>query len=275
VLDPKLCPVFSDTNGNCERYVAYISGQNPDLKAEKSKSLTLGAVFEPVPHWSLAVDAFDIKRRNEISTISSKYLLDHEAKYGNLIERSAITGQIDKLSLLSLNLAETKVRGVDLDARGRIGIGQYGALTITGSYNRMHSYKTAEVPEGDLTEYAGFYDLPKNRAKAGLVWDLGNWQSSVNLNFTGQYSQRSSPDTVCSFEAKNPAYCTIGSWLTADAYIGYRGFKNWDLSLSVQNVANKEAPFDAGRLAYLLGYNSSYHNQMGRNIQISAKYTFF
>lgn len=274
VLDPKLCPVFSDTNGNCERYVAYVSGQNPDLKAEKSKSLTVGMVFEPIPRWSLAVDAYDIKRRNEISTISSKYLLDHEAQYSNLITRSAITDQIDKLSLLSLNLAETKVRGVDFDARGRTSLGRFGTLSLSGSYNRMISYKTAEVPNGDLTEYAGYYDLPKNRAKAGLVWDMGNWQSSLNWNFTGSYSQKSTPDTVCSFEAKNPSYCTIKSWLTADAYLGYRGFTNWDLSLSVQNLANKEAPFDAGRLPYLLGYNSSYHNQMGRNIQLSAKYTF-
>jgi iron complex outermembrane receptor protein len=88
VQDPKLCPVFDTANENCERYVAYTTGANPDIKAEQSKSFTLGFVVEPIPRWSLSVDTYDIKRRNELSTISNSYLLENEHKYASRIERN-------------------------------------------------------------------------------------------------------------------------------------------------------------------------------------------
>jgi iron complex outermembrane receptor protein len=62
--------------------------------------------------------------------------------------------------------------------------------------------------------------------------------------------------------------------LTANAYVSYKGFRNLELSLSVQNIANKEAPFDASQIAYLQGYSPAYHSQLGRYYQLTASYKF-
>lgn len=274
VQDPKLCPVFDTANDNCERYVAYTTGANPDIKAEKSKSYTLGFVVEPIPRWSLSVDAYDIKRRNELSTISASYLLENEATYASRIQRNPVSGKLDHLSLITANLSETQTRGIDVDARGVATLGDWGRLTLTASYNRMQSYKSASTPADPVVEYAGYYGLPKNRGRFGVAWDKGSWDASVNWNYVGGYALKSSPDAVCSFQAATPAYCDVRSALTANAYIAYKGFRNLELSLSVQNIANKEAPFDASQIAYLQGYSPTYHSQLGRYYQFTASYKF-
>jgi iron complex outermembrane receptor protein len=274
VQDPKLCPVFDTANDNCERYVAYTTGANPDIKAEKSKSFTFGFVVEPVPRWSLSVDAYHIKRRNELSTISTTYLLENEATYASRIQRNPVSGKLDHLSLITANLSGTQTRGVDVDARGVASLGNWGRLTMTASYNRMNSYQSASTPEDPMVEYAGYYGLPKNRARFGLAWDRGSWDASVNWNYVGGYSMKSSPDAVCSFQAATPWYCDVHAALTANAYVSYKGFRNLELSLSVQNIANKEAPFDASQIAYLQGYSPAYHSQLGRYYQLTASYKF-
>ncbi|MYM90242.1 TonB-dependent receptor [Rugamonas sp. FT82W] len=274
VLDPKRCPVFTAGNDDCERYVAFTTGANPDIKAEKSKSLTVGFVAEPVPGWSLSVDAYHIKRRDELSTISASYLLENEAKFADRIVRNPVSGKLDHLSLITANLSSTQTRGVDVDARGSFSVGNWGRVSLSASYNRMNSYLSTDVPGNDPVDYVGYYLQPKNRGRAGVAWDRGPWDASVNWNYVGGYSVKSTPDTACSFEAANPQLCDVHSWLTASAYIGYKGFRNLELSLSVQNLANKEAPMDASQLAYLQGYGTSYHSQLGRYVQLTATYKF-
>jgi iron complex outermembrane receptor protein len=274
VRDPRLCPNFSTENVNCERYVSYSSGRNPDIKAEESKSVTVGVVIEPVPRWSLSLDAYSIKRRNELTTISSAYLLDHEGDYADRIQRSAISGQLEHLDLATANLAQTETRGLDLDARGSLALGDWGRLTFNGSYNRMFSFQEASSPDADKENTVGYYLKPKHRARAGVAWDRGPWTASVNWSYTGAYLTNTTPAATCSFEAATPWYCTVHAGLTANAYVAYSGVKNLQLALSVQNLANKEAPFDASQLAYLQGYNPAYHSQLGRYVQLSATYNF-
>jgi iron complex outermembrane receptor protein len=274
VQDPKLCPVFDTANENCERYVAYTTGANPDIKAEKSKSFTVGFVFEPVPRWSLSVDAYDIKRRNELSTISASYLLENESTYASRIVRNAVSGKLDHLSMITANLSETRTRGIDIDARGTAQLGDWGRLTMSASYNRMQSYKSASTPGDPDVEYAGYYGMPKNRARFGVGWDRGDWDAGVHWNYVGGYSVKYGPDATCSFEAATPQYCDVRAALTANAHVSYKGFRNLELSLTVQNVANKEAPFDASQIPYLQGYSPSYHSQLGRFVQLTASYKF-
>lgn len=274
VQDPKFCPTLSSDNPQCDRYVQYEIGQNPNLKAEKSKSYTLGTVIEPTTGWSLALDYYAIQRRDEVSQISAKYLLDHESAYPNLVIRHAGTNVIDKLLLLTSNLAQTEVRGIDLDARGEVNMADYGKLRLNASLNKVLSYKSAENSSVDKVDYAGYYTVPKNRARFGLGWEQGNMNMGFSWNYVAGYSLKATPESNCTYQEKNPSYCQIKPWLTTDAYLTYRYQKNLNLSLTVQNLANKEAPFDASMIAYLQGFNAAFHNQLGRFVQISAKYSF-
>ena len=49
IQDPVNCPVFSAANPDCVLDVRRVQQGNQNLKPEKSKSYTLGAIFEPDP----------------------------------------------------------------------------------------------------------------------------------------------------------------------------------------------------------------------------------
>lgn len=279
VQDPKLCPTFDNANPNCDRYVVGIYGTSGDLKAETSKSRSLGLVFQPWRNLSLSIDAFDIKRRGEVASMSTAYLLEHEADFPGKVVRGAVSGQIDTIYLTATNLAETHVRGVDVDGRWQFQLPEgLGRMTLNATYNKLSKYEQANAPGAEITDTAGYYLKPKERMRFGAGWDRGAWNAQLSWNYTGAYAQMYDGSVACGYATQtvpHPEYCRVQSWLTADAYIAYRGIKNLELSLQIRNVDNREAPFDADRIAYLQGFNPAYHNQLGRYFQLGAKYTFW
>ncbi len=62
------CPCNICATGELWRQTTLAS---PDLKPEKSRSITLGAVFQPIRNASLSVDYFNIKKTDAITSLSS------------------------------------------------------------------------------------------------------------------------------------------------------------------------------------------------------------
>ena len=211
--------------------------------------------------------------------MSTSYLLDHEAEFPGKVERGAASGQIDKIYLTATNLAMTEVRGIDAEARFQFMLpDNLGRMNLQFTHNRLSRYAQANAPDAPLEDTVGYYLRPKERNRFGLAWDRGVWQFSLNWNHTGAYMLASDSSVNCSYASQTtprPDYCRVKSWLTADAYLGWRGVKDLEVGLSVRNVDDAEAPFDADRIAYLQGFNPAYHNQLGRYFQMSVKYKFW
>ncbi|MEI8327305.1 MAG: TonB-dependent receptor, partial [Betaproteobacteria bacterium] len=276
IRDPKLCPVPNSANANCDMSIEAISGSNPKLQPERSKSFTAGIVFEPTDSFSVVLDTYNVKRRDEISGIDPDYLLANEASYPGYVVRNA-AGEIDRLNLQYTNLGSTHVWGYDIDIKSRFNLGEYGKLTISGSYNAEPHYMVANVKGAPEVEYAGTYQQPKERAKMGIGIDQGPWSASATVNFTGSYLRAFTPsDLSCSYNSTGHSeLCSVPNWSTLDVFLGYKGFKNLDLSLNIQNAENKQAPLDERRAGRDTLYSSGYHIQLGRYVSLRAKYTFW
>ena len=277
IRDPQLCPdPVGAPNDNCNVTVAALQGANQHLKAETSKSFTVGLVFEPTDRLSVSLDFYRIKRRNEISTMDPDYLLAHESEYPGYVQRDPATNQIERLNLLLTNLGSTMVRGYDIDVKNRWPLGELGTLTLAGTYNRMPRYKVRPVADAEEVDYAGTYLQPRERYTLGGTWEYGAWTTSLTWNYIGGYSRAFSPiDTVCPYESTTPGLCRVESWMTADLFVGYKGIKNLELGLKVQNIDNRQAPLDERAASDFTLYRSAYHNQLGRFVSVSARYTFW
>ena len=119
---------------------------------------------------------------------------------------------------------------------------------------------------------------PTRVSTLGFSLDRGPWQSSLTFTYTGKYSYGFGPGPgQCIYEGgPHPELCTIGAFVTTDLFIGYKGFKNLELSLTVKNLDNRQAPIDAHLgSSYLSLGNSTYHDLMGRYFVAGAKYTFW
>jgi iron complex outermembrane receptor protein len=126
-------------------------------------------------------------------------------------------------------------------------------------------------------QWAGTYTQPRERFTAGANWEKGPWSTKIVWNYTGGYLRAfTSSDLGCGFTGSAfESLCRVKPWMTADLYLTYKGFKNLDLSLSVRNIDNRQAPLDQRRETRFTWFNSAYHNQLGRFFTASAKYTFW
>ena len=136
--------------------VPFLSGGNPDLDAEKSDSVTIGAVFQPelVPGLSLSIDHYTIKVKDVITAPGLQQLLDScydaadiDNQFCALFQRNAgpglgprgeVPGQIidNSLRLVPLNYAALEVRGIDIEANYRRHAGRLGLLGTRFTYTR-------------------------------------------------------------------------------------------------------------------------------------------
>ena len=65
-------------------------------------------------------------------------------------------------------------------------------------------------------------------------------------------------------------------WTTVDLGVVYTGIRNLSLSLEVRNIQNKEAPFDPNfELTTSAGFNSQFHNALGRYFTAGFTYKFW
>ncbi len=275
IQDPKLCATYSASNTNCDLSIESISGSNPDLKPEFSKSKSFGFVWDPIDNVSLSVDRFDIKRKDEIASIDVDYLLAHESEYPGFVKRDA-SGVIQQLNTLYTNLGSTHVRGVDIDLRVRQILDQGGKITYNATYNRLPTYLVASVKGAQEDNWAGTWTQPVERFRLGATWESGPWVTGLTMNYTGSFSRAYTlTNTTCPYTGTaTPQYCSVSNWSTADLYVGYKGIKNLDLGIIIQNIEGKNAPYDDRRLTRYTMYNPMFHNVLGRYATVRAKYSF-
>ena len=272
--DPALCADPTDTsNPNCDVSVKAISGSNPNLKPEKSKGYTLGVVFEPIETVSATLDAYQIERTHEITTLAPDYLLANESRYSGYVVRDPVTGVLNELHLPYENLGSTKLTGYDLDLKSRFSLGEYGKLATEILYSYLPHYKVRPVEGAAEEEWAGTYNQPKERASFRATWDKAAWSVGLQVNYVGGFLRAYSPsDLSCPYA--NEALCRVDSWTTTDINVRYRGFKDWVLNAAVDNISNKQPPIDERQMSWYSLYNAGYHNALGRYFRVSAKYSF-
>ena len=277
IRDPKLCPVFTDTNPNCDLSIPGTSGSNPNLKPETSKNFNVGIVVDATDDISFSADYYNIKRSNEISSLDVEYLLANEGLYPQNVQRSPTTGAIVGLKLPYENLGSTQVKGYDITAKGKFAMGDFGKLALRGTYNYMPTYLVRPVKDAPELNYAGTYSQPTERFQVAGTWEMGVWDATVTWNRTGAFLRAFTPsDLSCALPAAAIAQglCGVRAWSTTDVVVNYSGIKNLKLSLAVQNIDNREPPLDQRLETRFTWVNAGYHNAIGRYFRLGATYSF-
>ncbi len=289
--DPIRCPVTADDD-DCNRIVASQIQFNPNLEPEKSKSATIGIVWDATKDTGVTMDFFKIRRNNEIDRFSSAFVVTRnfrgEARFANSVLRDPNplswlpgvpnSGPIQTVLRQYLNLGGTEVSGIDLDIVHRLNLGEMGKLRLSGSGTYNISNKFAREKSDVMTEAIGGINLPRARGNLAASWDYQDWIVGARYNYVGQYAYRDGFGTCEDYLgtaaiANVPGICTIRSWQTIDVNATYTGFKNLTLGLVIRNINDYKPPFDYNANT-VLGYNTAYHNPQGINGAFSATYRF-
>ncbi|WP_338771198.1 TonB-dependent receptor [Massilia sp. METH4] len=269
--------------------VAVITSPNPNLSPERSKSYSLGFVWDPLPRTSISLDAWQIKRKNEINQETTEAAI----AAGNVVRDpgSAVSpndpGQILAVLTNYINSASTKVNGVDLDARTTFQMGDAGSLTADIKWTHLFKFERTDA-EGATVDFAGTHGncdvtncigTPDDRINLGLTWDRGPLRLSGVVNHRGKFDNTEYKDAgECAFafadHSDAPRGCKISSFTTLDLTARYRFTNKAELFATIQNVFDKEPPLDP--LTYgAAGYNPlDYAGALGRYFQVGMRYTF-
>ena len=146
------------------------SGGNRNLQEERADTLTLGAVIRPLRNLAFTIDYYDIKVTDAIAQVGAQVLID--TCFSTLeassvpcqsIVRDTFSGNINFVRAPLLNVAERRVRGLDVGASygtalpSFFNIGDESRLDL--SANLSWQFRNATVPITGLPtiDCAGFY----------------------------------------------------------------------------------------------------------------------
>ncbi len=273
--------------------IALITSPNPALEPEKSKSYTLGFVWDPTPKTSIAVDFFQIVRKNEIN----QELTDAAIAKGQ-VSRDPSTAQAglvgDPGAIVAVltnyvNSSSTTVRGVDLDAKQGFDLGGgFGKLTLDAKWTHLFMLEREET-DGSKRDFAGTHGncdvtncigTPADRVNLGATWELGSFRVSSLLNYRASIENKNFKDdpagcaSTFADGSDAPSGCKIASFTTVDLTFRWKATANLEVSGGIQNVFNRVAPLDP--LTYgAVSYNPlDYSGAVGRYYSVGLKYKF-
>lgn len=287
----------------CATGVASIVRNNPNLKPEESRSLSLGFVVAPTQGVNLSMDYWKIERHNEIGLKSTDDLLAAEdAQAPGIINRLSVAqdktfsaaeranygvlvGPLSSTSGQFLNVSKTKTSGIDLGAAARFKP-SIGKIDLTANATYLHDlYIFSSTLRGGSygDNLAGRYGAPKVVANFGANLTTGGFnnglravfQSSTSLN--GDYFDDEYTLAGCKVKKWSDAECGVKAYTRLDYNFAYTGFKNITISAFIRNLTGKRPPID------LKGFNrdgggvipQNSEDVEGRSLRLALEYKFF
>jgi iron complex outermembrane receptor protein len=277
--DPIQCAVPDANNPSCSFQFTTITGGNPNLTPEKSRTFTLGTVIEPVKNLTLDVDSFWIFLRNQIVVGGLNYatILQNAqtaTQYANLINRNA-AGQIVSISQTNANLFKSDVSGLDVDLKYSFSVADLGTVTLLGNGSYFYKYDaqnangtwTGQLDKG-LNQVSNGGIVSRFRYNATAIYEAKTWNASVTQNFQKRYRDAASSFTLV--PRRVSAYDTI------DAQAAYTGLRLFNFTVGVRNLFDKNPPYAnyaSSTNNFIGGYDDTYGDPLGRFVYARVKYT--
>ncbi|WP_422010299.1 TonB-dependent receptor domain-containing protein [Roseateles sp.] len=182
-----------------------ITGGNPGLMPEKSKSFTAGLVLQPTKDLSATIDYWSIDLKDVIGSVDATTIVQRcfnrdganptfSATNGwcQLFSRNANDGGVINLKQLSRNQAFTKVSGVDLGLDYGLSLQQLGSLrwNLLATWTEKNTSQTTSVdPVNDFVGTIGSTTAsasPKWRASLTTIYSLGGLSVQMTNRYIGK-----------------------------------------------------------------------------------------
>lgn len=289
--DPVLCPggqvsAAGIESRDCDQQAQALTGGNPDLKPEKSKSFSLGTAFQPSKDLLFTVDYWNIHLTKMISGLPEQTVFGDPVKYANRfvrcnevsaaeaanLSRCDLAGStaIAYIKTLTENLGDVKTDGVDFSAAWQT-LTSLGRLTFNYDGTWVHSYKYQREPNGEFIQNAGLYvdNGPVFRWKHNLIASLntGNYRYSAGLRYLHGYQDEN-------FDLEDQYINRVKSFSTLDVGFSYTGIKNLALGVTIRNLLDTKPPFSNQGRTFQQGYDPRFTDALGRALQLKVNYKF-
>jgi len=272
-----------------------ISAGNPakgsaGLKAETSQQWTLGGRFEPAKTFSVGLDYWGVKLKNQIlSGMPEGYAFANAAALSSLfvIPYQDPAGY-PTLALLQkpFNAGSANYQGLDWE----INLSQvtsFGKLSadLSGTHMLKADYTLPGGTQTDLGRFGGDNNVVfRDMVRLTLGLQTGDWTNTLSVNYKSGYADQAftadsgnvvqllpdgSEGNGVAYNGRVSSY-TIADWQTRWDYS-----KNFRLTLGLNNIFNTKPPLSLKIVGgNQVGYDGRYADPTGRAIAVGATYRF-
>jgi iron complex outermembrane recepter protein len=272
--------------GNVQ-YNVYAAG-NGALQPEKSRQWTLGARFEPNEIVSVGADVWQVKLRNAIGQVDEATIFGDPTRFTRYF--TSYTDPVTRQTLLAVfqpneNLGDLTQRGIDLDARVRVGT-PIGRVTtqLTLTHMLKDSYQLEKG--GEFLSSLGKFGPDGNvtfrwqgRFQASL--DTGAFTHAATVNFKSGYKDQAYvEDDFAVFDPNTfTPYAYNGSvkkYATFDWQTQWKINKTFTLTGGVLNLFDQEPPrsLKSAGGGQQIGYDDRYYDPRGRTLYANIEVKF-
>ncbi len=249
-------------NGDTQSQLRARIGGSPDLRPEKAKIFTVGAVFEPtiVRNFTVTVDYYNVTLDRPITARGSSVILNGCYNVGlpelcNLVQRDPVTGRITNIYDITTNVGQEKTDGVDVAVRYAVPTADFGRFNFVFDGTWLHKYDRT-LADGTLIHGKGTFDIsnqgtggvyPAIKFNAGMSWGLGGFGAGVTTHFIGSFTECG--DSGGDFSGTGLCYADstyqrrVGAYNTYDLFVSYSlasAFGRTSLTAGVLNVADRK-----------------------------------
>ena len=288
-VDPLRCNL-GVTSACSAQSVAGLVSANPNLQPETSQNVTLGVVWEPSNKSNISVDLWQIIRKNEINTeqAAAAIAAGSVARDPSTAQVAGDPGAITAILERYINSTQTKVVGLDIDARHRFDLsGGNGKLTFGVQWTHLLEYLRTD--DSTTVDYAGTHGncdvtncigTPRDRLNFSANWEMGNWNVTGIVAYRGKLDNvlfRGDPAGCASALANgtdSPSGCTVESFTSVDLNLRYKLSPKTQIFGTIRNLFDTVAPFDPTTYG-AVGYNPlDYTGAVGRYFSVGVRHQF-
>jgi outer membrane receptor protein involved in Fe transport len=266
-------------------------GGNPNLKPERSQSLTFTFDYQPTfaPGLDVSLTYFHIDYRNRVvqplpdfsnaldNPIFAPYIVyaptsDQVANSFAGAQFIDVTGGFDGSKVVAIlqdrytNAARQKASGIDAVINYTHAVaGGTATFSSSGSYLNLSQQTGVGQPTNDISGKA-FYPATFN-GRAGLTFDKNGFSTSVFVNYTSSVSLR---DLVLTRpQRRSGDFTTVDLNARYNTGVRHGSLANIEIAVAVQNLFNRAPPIYAQGGSLTAPYDSTNYSAVGRVISLS------
>ncbi|RZL39997.1 MAG: TonB-dependent receptor [Rubrivivax sp.] len=284
LVDPE-CPAGQANDPRCETQFNVRLSSDPSLKAEKSSQFAFGAVFEPVRDLSIAIDYWNIQKKDQIGVIGGDAIMADSTlytRYKSRIHRLPAPSPafVSYIETPVENLGELKTNGIDVDVKTNWSLGSMGRLgaSFSGTYvmkwKQQNGKDTPFVSyEGTAGDGAGVQPVPKWQHTLAFDWNLGAWNVTLDNVFVKGWTESAGLVEANVGPSVEHKVKDSSRWNMA---VGWKPTSTLSLRLGARNVFDQDPPFTAVSSygSHVTGYAGSFVDPRGRFWYVTANYQF-
>jgi outer membrane receptor protein involved in Fe transport len=259
----QLMPCIRAGTDRC--WVEYGVGDNPHLRAEYSRSLTLGLAWAPTYAFSVSLDRYHVLRTDEFGIADA---LRYPSLFPEGLVRDA-NGVLYRANRFLANIGKSETRGWELESNYLLRRDGFGELGFHLAAHYLSRYTTSSIIQPKAVENAS-HDTPKLTLLGDVQWRSGRWTTTLTVRHFGTSSAYPAGQ-ACPKENRDAGKCSNPAATLLGLNARYAGPENWSCTLGISNLLDRRP---VNYRFYTGGYNMAVDDVYGRYFTLAATYRF-